>query len=136
MISELIDDLLREAPVPAFRVELAIDEALRGELSDAQLAGLLVALRSKRPTPELLARAAESVRAHQLPFPNLTRPCIDTCGTGGDGAKTFNISTAVALVVAAAGGCVAKHGNRSVSSNSGSADVLEALGVPINLEPP
>ena len=135
MIASLIDDLLTDRAVPVERLEAAFDGALRGELSDAQLAGLLVALRSATPTAEVLVGAVQSIRSHQTPFPTIKRQRIDTCGTGGDGSSTFNVSTASALVVAAAGGCVAKHGNRSVSSSSGSADVLEALGVPVDLEP-
>lgn len=133
MIPALIDDLLAGRPADPARLRRAFDLALAGEVADAALAGLLVALRACPTTPELLATAAASARAHQRSLEVERRPLVDTCGTGGDGAGTFNVSTAAALVAAACGVAVAKHGNRSVSSKSGSADVLEALGLPLDL---
>jgi anthranilate phosphoribosyltransferase len=106
-----------------------------GEVSEALKAALLVALRMKGETPEEICGAASAMRRRSLPIPHGRPDIIDTCGTGGDGRGTFNISTAAALVAAAAGLAVAKHGNRSVSSRSGSADVLAALGVAIEMEP-
>lgn len=135
MISTLIDDLLTRETAAELPVEAAFEHALRGEFSDAQLAGFLVALRTVQPTPELLVGAVRAIRAHQTPFPETQVERIDTCGTGGDGLRTFNVSTAAALVVAARGVAVAKHGNRSVSSSTGSADVLEELGVRIDSTP-
>jgi len=121
-------------------------EILSGKCSDAQIAALLVALHMKGETVEEIVGFAEAIRAAAVPLnihknstvdvSNTGRDAlVDTCGTGGDASGTFNISTATALVVAGAGVRVAKHGNRSVSSKCGSADVMEALGVNINLSP-
>lgn len=115
-------------------------EELFGQLMDGLVtetfkAALLVALRMKGETVAEIAGAAAAMRRRVIPIPHRTPSVIDTCGTGGDGRGTFNISTAAAFVAAAAGLAVAKHGNRSVSSRSGSADVLAALGVKIELDP-
>ena len=107
---------------------------MAGEATAAQIGALLVGLRMKGETAGEIAGAAEAMRAAATPVHTGRRPIVDTCGTGGDGRGTLNISTAAAIVAAGGGVTVAKHGNRAVSSRSGSADVLEALGVKIDLE--
>lgn len=123
-------DLPREAMLAAMRAVMS------GDWTPAQIAGFLIALRMKGESVTEIAAAAEVMRALSTRVPLAGgEHLVDTCGTGGDGAHTFNISTAAAFVAAAAGARVAKHGGRSVSSTSGSADVLEALGVNVNLSP-
>ena len=114
-------------------------EDLFGQLMDGQVtetmkAALLIALRMKGEAVAEITGAAAAMRSRSIPIPHRTAELVDTCGTGGDGRGTFNISTAAALVAAAAGAPIAKHGNRSVSSRSGSADVLAALGVKIEVD--
>ncbi len=108
-------------------------QIMSGGATDAQIGGFLIGLRCKGETITEIAAAAEVMRELASKVPVTGEHVIDTCGTGGDGANTFNISTTCAFVVAAAGAKVAKHGNRSVSSRSGSADVLEAAGVNLEL---
>lgn len=126
------NDLSREATVAVMR------QIMGGQATPAQVAGFLIALRAKGETVEEIAGGAQVMRELATPVqvdPSLQDSLVDTCGTGGDASGLFNVSTASAFVVAAAGGRVAKHGNRSVSSKSGSADVLEAAGVALNLPP-
>lgn len=111
----------------------ALDVVMRGEATAAQTAGLLVALRAKGETPAEIAGCARTMRAHAVVAQPVRADLVDTAGTGGDHTGSVNISTAAALVAAAAGAGVAKHGNRAISSKSGSADVLEALGIPVEL---
>ncbi len=131
----VLEALLECRSLSTAQAQAVMEEILQGRLSDAQIAALLVALRLKGETVDELVGFAQAMRRHaSLQAEDLVadgRPVVDTCGTGGDGRGTFNISTAAAFVLAGAGLRVAKHGNRSISSRCGSADVLEALGVPL-----
>jgi anthranilate phosphoribosyltransferase len=110
-------------------------QVMGGEATQAQIGGLLIALRMKGESIDEITGAAQVMRELSTKVNVDKTHLVDTCGTGGDGSNLFNVSTAAAFVVAAAGGRVAKHGNRSVSSSSGSSDVLEKLGVPLDLTP-
>ncbi len=134
MIKEAIKMLIEGMDLSEEEMIGAMRDIMEGKATDAQIASFLTALRIKGETIEEITGAAKVMRekAARIRAPEDT---VDTCGTGGDLAHTFNISTTTAIVVAAAGVPVAKHGNRSVSSRSGSADVLEVLGVKIDLEP-
>ena len=112
-----------------------ITDIFSGNLTDAQIGAMMAGLATKGETFEELAGAAQAMRKKAVRVQTSADTVVDTCGTGGDGAKTFNISTTTAFVVAACGVTVAKHGNRSISSQCGSADVLEALGVKIDVAP-
>ena len=134
MISEAIHSIVAGRDLSPSEIEAAMDAILDGEASGPQIAAFVVALRMKGESADEIAAAARALRKHcETIRPNVEGPLLDTCGTGGDGLHTFNISTAAAVVVAACGISVAKHGNRAVSSQAGSADVLEALGVRIDL---
>ncbi len=135
MLKRFLDVVLDGGDLSRRQAREALEAIMSGGCADAQIAALLAGLRAKGETGEELAGFAETMRRHATPVPiRRAGPVIDTCGTGGDGASTFNISTAAAFVAAAGGAVVAKHGNRSISSKCGSADVLEALGVPIGLD--
>jgi anthranilate phosphoribosyltransferase len=136
MIGGLIARVADGHDLDASSMEQAVDAILRGEVSPVQIAGLLVALRMKGETAEELAAAARTMRKHMVPVTTrAAAPIVDTCGTGGDGSGSFNISTVAAIVVAACGVTVAKHGGRAATSKTGSADVIEALGVDLDLAP-
>jgi anthranilate phosphoribosyltransferase len=135
MIQDALAQLLDGKDLTRDDARRVMDTIMSGEATPAQIGGFLVALRLKGETASEIAGAAEAMRAHVVPVRPKRDDLVDTAGTGGDGGKTFNISTAAALVAAAAGAGVAKHGNRSVSSQSGSADVLEALGFELALTP-
>jgi anthranilate phosphoribosyltransferase len=113
----------------------SMEQILAGEATPAQIAAFAVALRMKGERPDEIAGMAQAMRDRVPPIRTRRSPLLDTCGTGGDNAGTFNISTTVAIVTASCGVAVAKHGNRAVSSRTGSADVLESLGVRIDLTP-
>ncbi len=136
MIADAIKRAVEPAPLEAAVVEGALRQILAGEATQTQIAAFLVALRVRGETTEDLIAAARVMRQYCTPLTIAPRPVVmDTCGTGGDGHGTFNISTATAIVLAACGVTVAKHGNRAASSKAGSADVLEALGVRIDMGP-
>ena len=135
MIQDALQRLLDGRDLGRDGARSVMAEVMAGEATPAQIAGFLVALRAKGETADEIAGCAEAMRAHVLVVRPDRDDLVDTAGTGGDGARTFNISTAAALVAAAAGAGVAKHGNRAVSSASGSADVLEALGFQLELPP-
>jgi len=134
MISGVMENLLAGKDLDGSTMEGVMEAMLAGELSPAVIGGFLIGLRAKGESVTEITAAAKVMRRHAkgIPVPQGV-PLLDTCGTGGDGTGTFNISTASAIVAAAGGATVAKHGNRSVSSKSGSADVLEALGVSLSL---
>jgi anthranilate phosphoribosyltransferase len=135
VIQDALGELLDGRDLGRERAREVMNSIMSGEATPAQIGGFLVALRLKGETAEEIAGCAEAMRAHVLPVKAKRDDLVDTAGTGGDGGKTFNISTAAALVAAAAGAGVAKHGNRSVSSKAGSADVLESLGFELELPP-
>lgn len=134
MIREAINLLIQNIHLSEAEMAECMLEIMEGKATDAQIGAFLTALRIKGETIDEITGAARVMRdkAHRI---NAPENVIDTCGTGGDMSGTFNISTTTAIVVAACGIPVAKHGNRSVSSKSGSADVLETLGVKIDLPP-
>ena len=138
-VSQALQAVTGGAFLSQVEAEATLADIVDGAPSSLQVAALLGALRARGETAAELVGFARAMRARVVPVETSATPLIDTCGTGGDsprgGLGTFNISTAAALVAAAAGAKIAKHGNRAVSSKSGSADVLEALGVHLNLTP-
>lgn len=135
MMRETLEALCRGEDLDQAEAAALFGRIVRGELSAARIAGLLVALKAKGEAAAEIAGAAQALRQAATPLPSAGVDVADTCGTGGDGLGTVNVSTAAALVVAEAGVPVAKHGNRSVSSCCGSADVLERCGVRIDASP-
>jgi anthranilate phosphoribosyltransferase len=132
--SQALSELLAGHDLTEETAAAAMAEIMQGAATPAQVAGFVVALRAKGERPAEVAGLVSTMRAFAIPVP-VSGELLDTCGTGGDRAGTFNVSTAAALVCAGAGARVAKHGNRAASSRCGSADVLEALGVRIDLPP-
>src|SRR5438045_2036458 len=135
MFQKLIDKLTRHEDLTADEAAAAMAEVMEGRATPAQIAGLLIGLAMKGERPAEIVGLARTMRAHAIRLSRQFDRVFDTCGTGGDGAGTFNISTCAALIVAACGVPVAKHGNRAASSLSGSADVFEALGVRVTAPP-
>ncbi|MFO8011200.1 MAG: anthranilate phosphoribosyltransferase [Dehalococcoidia bacterium] len=135
MIKEAITRIVEGNDLSMNETEAVMNEIMGGEATPAQIASFITALRIKGETVEEIAGCARIMQEHALHVNPQRMDVVDTCGTGGDGIGTFNISTTVAFVAAGAGLGVAKHGNRSVSSQCGSADLMEALGVKIDLAP-
>src|ERR1700733_7346363 len=141
MFAALIEKLIRHEDLTSDEAAAAMVEVMEGRAAPAQIAGLLVGLAMKGERPAEIVGLARTMRAHAVQLsrrpgkPGAGRGVFDTCGTGGGRLGTFNISSCAAIVVAACGVRVAKHGNRSVSSRSGSADVFEALGVRVLASP-
>src|SRR5215469_16930392 len=136
MIRDAIAQLVAGESLSESEAVGTMEEIMTGAATPAQIGSFLTALRVKGETTDEIAGLARVMRQQALPVPLPDRlQAVDTCGTGGDTAGTFNVSTAAGLLVAAMGQPVAKHGNRAASSRCGSADVLEALGVPLELGP-
>jgi len=134
-LSDAIKAVIQHHDLSFDEMSTVMQQIMTGEATSAQIGGFLVGLQMKGETATEIAAAAKVMRSLATPVDISGDHVVDTCGTGGDGASTFNVSTASAFVVAAAGAKVAKHGNRSISSSSGSADVLEAAGVNLEITP-
>jgi len=134
MFTEKLKKLTGRQDLDASEMAQMISEIFSGRLTDAQIGAFMAALATKGETYEELAGAATAMRRKAIRLETPSNTVVDTCGTGGDGARTFNISTTTAFVVAGCGVTVAKHGNRSISSQCGSADLLEALGMNLDLD--
>jgi anthranilate phosphoribosyltransferase len=135
-MKEAIATVMEKRDLAPEEAAAVMDEIMTGQATQAQIGAFLAGLRMKGETPEEIAAFARVMREHAIRVsPEVTGTLVDTCGTGGDGSQTFNISTAAAFVAAGAGVQVVKHGNRGVSSRCGSADVLTALGVTIGIDP-
>ncbi|GEB32729.1 MULTISPECIES: anthranilate phosphoribosyltransferase [Brevibacillus] len=135
MLTYALEQILQGSDLTRAIAEEAMGEIMDGKATPAQIGAFLASMRLKGEQVEEIIGFAQAMRARAMRFPIDHPGLVDTCGTGGDGSNTFNISTASAIVAASDGVRIAKHGNRAVSSKSGSADVLEALGVPVNLSP-
>src|SRR4051794_28878881 len=135
MFRELIEKLQQRADLTVDEAAAAMEAIMDGRAQPSQIAGFLVGLAMKGERPDEIVGLARTMRARATKLSRSFEPVFDTCGTGGDGANTFNVSTVAALVLAGCGVRVAKHGNRSASSRCGSADLLEALGVHVSAEP-
>jgi len=133
-MQQAIKALTQKQDLNSEQMASVMQSIMTGQATEAQIGGFLIGLQMKGETITEIAAAAKTMRELATPVSIEGEHIVDTCGTGGDGASTFNVSTACAFVVAAAGAQVAKHGNRSISSSSGSADVLEAAGVNLNID--
>lgn len=134
-IKEALNRVVNQLDLNTAEMQDVMREIMTGQCSDAQIGAFLMGMRMKSETIDEIVGAAQVMRELAAPVQINAERLVDTCGTGGDGMNIFNVSTAAAFVVAAAGGRVAKHGNRAVSGKSGSADLLEAAGVYLNLTP-
>ncbi len=136
MIQQAIEQLVKGQNLQRHMIDAIIDEIATGKATQTQVAALLMCMKMKGETPEEIASLAVSLRRYSVRInPNVNGRLVDNCGTGGDRIKTFNISTLSAFVAAGAGVMVAKHGNRSATSRFGSADLLESLGLNLNIKP-
>ena len=135
MFRDYLSQIIRRQNLSESQMADMMDTVLTGNATEAQIGAMMAALATKGETFEELAGAAQAMRKNARRIQATGAPVVDTCGTGGDGLNTFNISTTTAFVVAGAGVTVAKHGNRSVSSKCGSADVLESLGIKLETPP-
>ncbi len=135
MIKDALNKIVSGTDLTITEAEEVMGEIMRGETTPAQIGSFLTGLRMKGETVEEIAGCAKAMRENAIEVKTKQDVLVDTCGTGGDSSGTFNISTTVAFVAAGAGLAVAKHGNRSISSNCGSADLLEALGVKLEINP-
>ncbi|MBU3182234.1 anthranilate phosphoribosyltransferase [Clostridium psychrophilum] len=135
MLKMIISKIISKQDLTEKEAFSFMNEIMKGTVTQAQIGGFLVGLRMKGETIEEITGCAKAMRDNAKHITLISDYAIDTCGTGGDGGKTFNISTACAIIASAGGIKVAKHGNRAVSSQSGSADVLTELGININVEP-
>jgi anthranilate phosphoribosyltransferase len=133
-MTSYLDSICQGRSLTKEEVRARFDALVKGEMDPVEIAALLIALKAKGEAPEEIAGAAEALRGSAAPFPRPGYPFADTCGTGGDMSRTINVSTAVAIVAAEMGIPIAKHGNRSISSQCGSADVLEQAGVKIDAD--
>lgn len=135
-MKEQLEKVIAGESLTQAEASTVFDRVMRGEVTPSQLAGLIVALKAKGESIDEIAGFVEAMRSHMIPFPTNHQVAVDGCGTGGDGKHTFNVSTAASIIAAGAGAKVAKHGNRSVSSRCGSADLLEAAGAQLDMEAP
>lgn len=129
-----LEKLLEKTSLDETEMETAVQDFFTQEITDSEIAAFLTGLKAKGETADEVSGLVKAIRRHSLNFTKKYSGVLDNCGTGGDGSKSFNISTTSAFVIAGAGIKVAKHGNRSVSSKTGSADVLEELGIRLDLE--
>lgn len=135
MVSSILGKLIKSENLSYAEMQSCMSEIMEGKWTPAQIGGFLIALRIKGETPQEIAAAVSILREKATAVPTSAKPLVDTCGTGGDHSGSFNISTTAAIVAAGAGVAVAKHGNRAISSACGSANVLQELGIQIELTP-